>query len=173
MDRLHALQVFVAVADAGSFAGAAVRLRLSPPAVTRAVAALEERLGARLFSRTTRSLAITEVGQRLLASARRILADLETAEREAVGAAAAPQGHLAVTASVTFGRLALAPVVGDFLARHPRVRAAVLLLDRVTSLVEGHRCGGAHRPPAGLHPRRQADRRGPPTEVAREIWTAG
>ncbi len=136
MDRLHALQVFVAVADAGSFARAAARLRLSPPAVTRAVAALEERLGARLFSRTTRSLAITDVGQRLLASARQILADLETAEQEAVGAAAAPQGHLVVTASVTFGRTALAPVVCAFLDQYPNVSAAVLLLDRVVNLVE-------------------------------------
>jgi len=136
MDRLHELEVFVAVAEAGSFARAAARLRLSPPAVTRAISALEERLGARVFQRTTRSLAITEVGQRFLESARRILADLEAAEKDAVGEAAEPQGHLVVTASVTFGRSVLAPVVVGFLREHPRVTASVLLLDRVANLVE-------------------------------------
>lgn len=136
MDRLHELEVFVAVADAGSFARAGVRLRLSPPAVTRAISALEDRLGARVFNRTTRSLAITDVGQRFLESARRILADLATAEKEAVGEAATPQGHLTVTASVTFGRSALAPIVCDFLGQNPRVTASVLLLDRIVNLVE-------------------------------------
>lgn len=136
MDRLHEIEVFVAVADAGSFAKAGARLRLSPPAVTRAVSALEDRLGARVFNRTTRSLAITDVGQRFLESARRVLADLDTAEKEAVGEAAIPHGHLTITASVTFGRSALAPVVCDFLRQHPRVTASVLLLDRVANLVE-------------------------------------
>ena len=136
MDRLHEIEVFVAVADTGSFTKASGRLRLSPPAVTRAIAALEDRLGGRVFNRTTRSVTITDVGQRFLASARRILADLETAEKEAVGETAAPQGHLTVTASVTFGRSAVAPVVCDFLGQHPRVTASVLLLDRVANLVE-------------------------------------
>lgn len=136
MDRLHEIEVFIAVADAGSFAKAAARLRLSPPAVTRAISALEERLGARVFNRTTRSLTITDVGQRFLDSARRVLSDLEQAEKAAVGEAAAPQGHLTITASVTFGRSALAPVVCEFLGRHPRVTASVLLLDRVVNLVE-------------------------------------
>lgn len=136
MDRLHELEVFIAVADAGSFAKAGTRLRLSPPAVTRAVSALEARLGARVFNRTTRSLTITEVGERFLERARRVLADLEAAERDAVGEAAAPQGHLTITASVTFGRATLAPVVCAFLSQHPRVTASVVLLDRVVSLVE-------------------------------------
>ena len=109
MDRLHEIEVFVAVADAGSFAKAGGRLRLSPPAVTRAIAALEDRLGAQVFNRTTRSLAITEVGQRFLESARRILTDLDMAEKEAVGEAAIPHGHLTITASVTFGRSAIGP----------------------------------------------------------------
>jgi DNA-binding transcriptional LysR family regulator len=136
MDRIHEIEVFIAVADAGSFAKAGARLRLSPPAVTRAIAALEDRLGARVFNRTTRSLTITDVGQRFLANARRVLADLDTAEKEAVGEAAMPQGHLTITASVTFGRSALAPVVCGFLAQHPRVTASILLLDRVVNLVE-------------------------------------
>ena len=136
MDRLHELEVFVAVADAGSFAKAGNRLRLSPPAVTRAISALEDRLGARVFNRTTRSLTITEVGLRFLESAKRVLNDLDTAEKEAIGETAVPHGHLTVTASVTFGRSALAPVVGDFLNQHPRISVSVLLLDRITNLVE-------------------------------------
>ncbi|MDP2332850.1 MAG: LysR family transcriptional regulator [Reyranella sp.] len=136
MDRLHELEVFVAVADAGSFAKAGARLRLSPPAVTRAISALEDRLGARVFNRTTRSLTITDVGQRFLESARRVLVDLDTAEKEAVGETAMPQGHLTITASVTFGRSVLAPVVCGFLSQHPRLTASVILLDRILNLVE-------------------------------------
>lgn len=136
MDRLHEIEVFIAVAEAGNFAKAGARLRLSPPAVTRAISALEDRLGARVFNRTTRSLTITDVGQRFLESARRVLTDLDTAEKEAVGEAAMPQGHLTITASVMFGRSALAPVVCGFLSQHPRVAASVLLLDRIVNLVE-------------------------------------
>lgn len=136
MDRLHELEVFIAVAEAGSFAKAGTRLRLSPPAVTRAVSALEDRLGARVFNRTTRSLTITDVGQRFLESSKRILTDLDTAEKEAVGETATPQGHLTITASVTFGRFTLAPVVCSFLGQHPRVTASVLLVDRIVNLVE-------------------------------------
>lgn len=136
MDRLHELEVFVSVADAGSLAKAGAKLRLSPPAVTRAISALEDRLGARVFNRTTRSLTITDVGQRFLENARRILTDLDTAEKEAVGETAMPQGHLTITASATFGRSALAPVVCGFLSQHPRVTASVLLLDRIVNLVE-------------------------------------
>lgn len=136
MDRLHELEVFVAVADAGSFAKAGRRLRLSPPAVTRAISALEDRLGARVFNRTTRSLTITDVGERFLESARRILTDLETSEKEAAGEAAMPQGRLTVTASVTFGRSALVPVVCGFLGQHPRMKASVVLLDRIVNLIE-------------------------------------
>lgn len=136
MDRLHELEVFVAVAEAGSFAKAGRRMRLSPPAVTRAIAALENRLGARVFNRTTRSLKITEVGQRFLENARRILIDLDTAEKDAVGDTSVPHGHLTVTASVTLGRSTLAPVVGAFLSQHARVSVSILLLDRITNLVE-------------------------------------
>jgi len=136
MDRLHEIEVFVAVADAGSFARAGGRLRLSPPAVTRAIAALEDRLGAQVFTRTTRSLAITEVGQRFLESARRILTDLDIAEKEAVGETATPHGHLTITASVTFGRLVLAPQICSFLNQYPQVTVSVLMVDRVVSLVD-------------------------------------
>lgn len=136
MDRLHEIEVFIAVSEAGSFAKAGHRLRLSPPAVTRAISALESRLGARVFNRTTRSLAITDVGRRFLENARRVIGDLDAAERDAVGETAIPQGHLTVTASVTFGRTALAPIICAFLAQYPLINISVLLLDRVTNLIE-------------------------------------
>ena len=136
MDRIRAMEVFVAVADAGSFAKAGERLRISPPAVTRAISGLEERLGARLFNRTTRSLSLTEAGQRFLESSRRLLAELEEAARDAVGEAAVAQGHLTITASMTFGRMALSPIVGDFLTAHPRISASRMLVDRVVNLIE-------------------------------------
>ena len=136
MDRLHEMEVFVAVADSGSFARASARTRISPPAVTRAIASLEERLGARLFNRTTRSLSLTEVGARFLESSRRLLAEVEEAEKAAVGETAVPHGHLTITASVTFGRSALAPIVSAFLDAFPRVTASVVLLDRVVNIVE-------------------------------------
>jgi DNA-binding transcriptional LysR family regulator len=130
------MAVFVAAVDTGNFAKAAGRLRISPPAVTRAVAALEGRLGARLFNRTTRRLMLTEVGARFLESSRRLLAEFDEAEKAAVGEAAAPQGHLGIAASVTFGREVLAPVVAAFLAGYPRLSASVFLHDRVVNLIE-------------------------------------
>ena len=136
MDRLHEMEVFVAVADAGSFAKAGARLRISPPAVTRAVSSLEDRLGARLFNRTTRSLGFTEAGLRFLENARRLLAEIDEAERGALGEGAVPSGHLTLTASVTFGRWAVAPIVSEFLRAHPRVTASLMLVDRVVNLVE-------------------------------------
>lgn len=136
MDRLRQMEVFVAAAETGGFARAGKRLGMSAPAVTRAVASLEERLGVSLFARTTRSISLTEAGDRFLAHARRILAEIEDAQRDAAGEAAEPRGHLVVTASVTFGRLALGPVVGAFLSAYPQVTASLVLLDRVASLVE-------------------------------------
>ena len=136
MDRLHEMEVFVAVADAGSLARAARRLRVSPPAVTRAVSSLEERLGARLFNRTTRSLSLTEAGLRFLESTRRLLSEIDAAERGALGESTTPAGHLTVTASVAFGRAAVAPMISEFLRSHPRVTASLVLVDRVVNLVE-------------------------------------
>jgi DNA-binding transcriptional LysR family regulator len=136
MDRLVEMEVFVAVAEAGSFVKAGTRLRMSPPAVTRAVASLEARLGARVFHRTTRRVSLTEVGTRFLERARRLLVEIDSAEKEAVGETAVPHGHLTVTAPVTFGRAALAPVVCEFLAAHPGVSVSLLLLDRISNLVE-------------------------------------
>jgi len=130
------MAVFVAVAEAGGFAAAARRLGVSAAAVTRAVAALEARLGARLIRRTTRSLRLTEAGRRYRAAAGPALDALAAAERDAVGAAATPRGPLSITAPSTFGRMAVAPLVAAFMRRHPEVTARLTLLDRVTRLVE-------------------------------------
>ena len=115
MDRFHSLEVFRTVAEASSFSRAANKLRISAAAVTRAVASLEERLGARLLNRTTRSLSLTEGGSQFLDSARRILADLDTAEKTAAGDKAAPAGHLTLTAPLTFGRMHVTPALLEFL----------------------------------------------------------
>ena len=136
MDRWREMEVLVAVVEAASFAGAARRLGMSPPAVTRAVSTLEQRLGARLLNRTTRSLSLTEAGQGFVVSARRLLAEMAHAEQDVIGRATSPSGALTVTAPVTFGRLALAPMLGAFLSAHPRITASLVLVDRVVNLVE-------------------------------------
>jgi DNA-binding transcriptional LysR family regulator len=136
MDRLAQLEMFVAVAEAGGFARAAARLRASPPAVTRAVAALERRLGAQLFTRTTRVVRLTEAGRQFLERARRLLADLDDAERELMGEAGVAAGRLKVTAPATMGRAVLLPVVAGFLRSHPRMSVELVLLDRVVNLIE-------------------------------------
>ncbi len=136
MDRLESLRIFVAVAEQAGFAAAARRLGLSPPAVTRAVAALESRLGTRLLHRTTRIVRPTEAGQRFLVDARRILAELEEAEAAAAGAQSDPGGTLAVTAPVLFGRLHMAPLVFAFRRALPQVSVRLQLLDRVVDLIE-------------------------------------
>ncbi len=136
MDRLHTMEVFVAVADAGGFARAAEALRLSPPAVTRAISALEERLGVRLFNRTTRSLSLTEAGQGYLGECRRLLDDIEGVEQAAQGRAGTASGHLRITSSVTFGRICVTPMLAAFLREHQKISASLLCLDRVVDIVE-------------------------------------
>lgn len=130
------MRIFVAVAEEEGFAPAARRLSLSPPAVTRAVSALEERLGARLLHRTTRAVRLTDAGLRFLADCKRILGELDDAEAAAAGAHAEPRGPLALTAPVLFGRLHVTPIVLDFAARHPLVVPRLLLVDRIMDLVD-------------------------------------
>jgi DNA-binding transcriptional LysR family regulator len=136
MDRFQLMNVFVAVAEESGFAAGARRLRMSPPAVTRAVAALEQRLKVKLLDRTTRYVRTTEVGQRYLDDARRILAEADEADEAAAGVNAAPRGHLAVTAPVLFGRMFVMPVVVEYLNRYPDTAASAVLLDRVVNLIE-------------------------------------
>lgn len=136
MDRLHFMAVFVAVAETGSFAAAARRLHTSPPAVTRAVTALEQHLGVRLLSRTTRVVRLTEAGGRYLDDARRILGEIDEAEQAAAGINAEPRGRLSITAPLLLGKMFVMPALVDFLQAHPKVEASALLLDRVVNLVE-------------------------------------
>ncbi|MBA4110545.1 MAG: LysR family transcriptional regulator [Leptothrix sp. (in: Bacteria)] len=136
MDQLDSMRVFVAVADAQSFAGAARSLKCSPAAVTRAVAALEQHLGARLLHRTTRSLRLSEAGERYVADCRRILAELDEADAVASGAHVDPQGELKITAPVLFGRIHMAPLLLDFLKEHPRLSARAMFVDRLVHLID-------------------------------------
>ncbi|PKM09308.1 MAG: LysR family transcriptional regulator [Gammaproteobacteria bacterium HGW-Gammaproteobacteria-4] len=136
MDRFQEMQVFLAVAEEQSFAAAARRLNLSPPSVTRAVAALEERIGTLLLARTTRSVHVTEAGQRYMEDCRRILAELQEAEESATGSHAVARGQLTLTAPVLFGEMFVTPVLVDYLAEHPAVQIKALLVDRVVDMAD-------------------------------------
>ena len=130
------MAAFVAVAEEAGFAPAARRLNMSPPSVTRAISSLEERLGARLFHRTTRTVRMTEAGQRYLIDCRRILSEIEEAESGAAGLHTIPRGMVTVTASVLFGRNVLTPLMLEFLDRTPEVSITTLFVDRVVHLVD-------------------------------------
>ncbi|MGR0186074.1 LysR family transcriptional regulator [Azospirillum aestuarii] len=136
MDRLQAMRIFVKVAETESFAEAARHMRLSAPAVTRAVAALEEMIGARLFVRTTRSVKVTEAGSRYHEDCRRILSYIAEAEAAAGGIYATPTGTLAVTASALFGPMHVLPIVTEYLDRYPGMRAQTFFVDRPVNIVE-------------------------------------
>jgi DNA-binding transcriptional LysR family regulator len=136
MDRIDAMQAFLAVADLEGFAPAARKLGLSPSGVTRLIAALEEHLGARLLQRTTRSVALTDAGARYLARVRRILADVEEAEVSIKDERTRPSGRLVLSAPIGFGRLHVSPVMSEYLKRYPEVSGELRLTDRVINLVE-------------------------------------
>jgi len=136
MDRLQAMEVFVAVVDSGGFASAARKLDLSAPVVTRAVAELEARLGLSLLTRTTRSVRVTEAGARYAEDCRRILADVSDSEAATSGSRNQLKGLLSVTAPVLFGNLHVTPIVADYLRRYPDVDAQCVFVDRVVNLVD-------------------------------------
>ena len=134
MDRLDELAVFIAVLETGSLAGAARRLRRSPAAVTRTLAALEARIGARLVERTTRRLAVTDAGRRLTDEARALLAAYDAAM---IGEADGPlRGLLRISAPLVFGRRHVAPVLAAFLEAHPQISAELVLNDRNLDMVD-------------------------------------
>jgi DNA-binding transcriptional LysR family regulator len=136
VDQLAAIRVFVAIADAGSLSEAGRRLAMPLTTVSRHLAALEDDVGVRLITRTTRELALTETGRHYLESCRRILAEIEAARLGVAGAQDEPQGELAITAPVAFGRLHVLPIVIAFLKSSPRVAVRLLLVDRVVDLIE-------------------------------------
>ncbi|MEV4932548.1 LysR family transcriptional regulator [Sphingobium sp. LMA1-1-1.1] len=136
MDRFESLSAFVAVADQRGFAAAARALEMSPPAVTRAIAALERHLGVTLFHRSTRAVSLTDEGAAFLDRARRILSELREAEQIAMGGRSVPRGQLYVTAPVMFGRLHVLPVINALLATHAGLTARMMLLDRNVRIIE-------------------------------------
>ena len=137
MDRIDELVVFATILDAGSLAAAARRLRRSPPAITRSLAALEARVGARLFQRTSRRLTPTAAARRLASRARQLLGDYEQTIAAVEENRDAPlHGLLRVTAPSLFGRWHIAPIVSSFLKAHPGVRAELVLTNRNLDLVE-------------------------------------
>lgn len=138
MDRLEAMAIYVAVVDTGSLSAAGRRLGVPLPTVSRRLADLEAHLKTRLLVRSTRKLALTDAGAAFLVSARRILDQVDEAERAAAGEYLSPQGELVVAAPILFGRLHVLPLVTGFLARHPDVRVRLDLSDRNTDIIDDH-----------------------------------
>lgn len=136
MDRLHLIDVFVAVVDCNGFAGAARKLNLSPPAITRAINELETQLGVRLLTRTTRIVRVTEAGARYADNCRAILAQLKEADDSVAGAHSAPRGLLTITAPVVFGAMHVTPIVTEYLERYPGVNASCWFVDRNVNMLE-------------------------------------
>ena len=136
MDLILQMQAYIAVAESEGFAAAARRLNMSPPAVTRAIARLEENLGVKLLNRTTRFVRTTEAGARYLEDARRILQDIQLANESAAGINAEPRGHLAVTAPVLFGQKYVMPGIIEYLKRYPKTEVDAVFYDRVVNLLE-------------------------------------
>jgi DNA-binding transcriptional LysR family regulator len=136
MDRIDAMKVFVTAVDEGSLAGAARRLKRSTTAVSRALSFLEARIGVELLHRTTRTLKLSEAGERYAAACRRMLIDLEEADMLAGGEHSTPRGVLTVSAGPISGEEILWPILDDFLDLHPTVSAKLLLLGRPVNLVD-------------------------------------
>jgi len=138
MDRLEAMAVLLRVVDRGSFSAASRDLNMPLATVSRKVKELEHHLGTRLLVRTTRKVALTDVGASYVTSARRILDEIGETERLAAGEFHAPRGELVLTAPVLFGRLHILPIVAEFLAAYPEINIRLLLSDRNLHLVANH-----------------------------------
>ena len=136
MDRIDAMRVFVAALDEGSLAGAGRRLKRSPTAVSRAIAFLEAHVGVELLHRTTRSLKLSEAGERYAVACRRVLIDLEEADILAAGERSAPRGMLTISAPPISGEEVLLPIVDEFLQLYPEVSVRLMLLDRPVNLID-------------------------------------
>jgi DNA-binding transcriptional LysR family regulator len=136
VDRLHLINVFVAVVEAEGLAKAARNLGVSPSVVTRAINELERQLGVQLLTRTTRLVRVTEAGVRYAEDCRRILAELAEADESIRGNAATPRGELVVTAPVMFGTRFVTPIVTEYLAEHVEVAVSCWFVDRIVHLIE-------------------------------------
>lgn len=138
MNRLEAMGVLLAVIDAGSLSAAGRKLGMPLATVSRKVSDLEMELKTRLLIRSTRHLTLTEAGRGYVAACRRILEDVNEAERTAAGEYSAPRGELVVTAPVVFGRLHMLPVLIEFLQAYRQVNVRLALGDRIVNLLEDH-----------------------------------
>jgi len=138
MDRLESMSILVAAVEAGSLSAAARRLGTPLATVSRKVSELEGHLKARLLNRASRRLTLTDAGQSYVAACRRILEQVDEAERAASGEFSAPRGELIVTAPIVFGRLHVLPVATEFLAAYPEIKRRLALADRVVNLTEDH-----------------------------------
>lgn len=136
MDKLRSMEIFVAVVDAGSFTAAAQAFDISPVMVGKHIGQLEERLGARLLTRTTRRQSLTEIGRQYVEQCRTILAQIQAAESGAEAMHGSVRGRLKITAPVSFGSEWLGPAMTDYLARHPDVGLDLALNDRLVDIVE-------------------------------------
>jgi DNA-binding transcriptional LysR family regulator len=138
MDRLEAMSLVLAVAEAGSLSAASRRLNTPAATASRKISDLEAHLHARLFDRSGKKLTLTEAGSTYVAASKRILADIEQAERAASGEYTAPTGELVMTATIALGRLHLVPIVAEFLRAYPDIDIRVILEDQVMGLPEDH-----------------------------------
>jgi len=138
MDRLEAMTTLIRVVDTGSFSGASRTLSMPLTTVSRKINELETHLGTRLLLRTTRKVALTDAGALYVASARRILEQIDETERIAAGEFHAPRGELVLTAPLFFGRLHILPIVTDFLVAYPEINVRLLLSDRNRHLLDEH-----------------------------------
>lgn len=136
MDKIALMRIFVEAAERESFVGASQRLGMSAPAVTRAIARLEDSLSVRLFNRTTRRVRLTESGARYYGDAKRILEEIEEVESALVGVYRKPKGVLSVTAPVLFGRKYIVPILTEFLERHPEVKVKAIFFDRISNILD-------------------------------------
>ena len=135
-DRARDLELFAAIVRRGSFSAAGRALGLTPSAVSRTIDRLEARLGVRLMLRTTRTLTLTAEGQAYLGAARRILADLDDAERE-IADQGAPRGRLRVSAALAHGRQCIVPLLGEFAALYPHILVDISLTDAIADIPGG------------------------------------
>jgi len=138
MDRLDAMQVLLAVVEAGSLSAASRALNAPLPSISRKVAELERHLSTRLIVRTSRNIQLTDAGRDYVAAAEEILARLDQAERRASGEYDKPRGELTITMPIEFGRLVALPVATAFLEEHPEIRLNVLSTDRILQIAEEH-----------------------------------
>lgn len=138
MDRLEAMTLLVAVAGAGSISAASRKLRTPLATISRKVSELEKHLNAQLLMRSTRNVVLTEAGRSFVAASRRILADLDDAERDAASATKVLKGELVLAAPIALGRVYLLPIVTDFLKENPNIDVRMMLADRRVNMIDDH-----------------------------------